>query len=430
MKRKAYSHCLLLLLPAIILFSCSGQGKAPENNLDTPHKALPASTPGTNSLLNDTAAASPRIIKSARARAYTGPNTDTAQVSQYIRCMLQDRSGNLWFGTVGDGVCRYDGKTLTYYTPAEGFGGVSVQGMAEDKNGNIWFGTEGGLSKYDGTRFIHFSEKDGLSSRHVFSLLIDRSENIWVGTAKGLCCCNVSALSNKGTETFSVFPIPESGTGLEIKSILEDRAGHIWFAANGAGAYCYDPSVPGRKLLAHVTEKDGLGNNKVHCILQDKNENIWFSTLGGGLCRYDPHALSVAGSGPFTCYTDEKGSNEVWKLFEAGTGTLWISTRGSVRCFDPLALLRPGGKLFTVFGAEYGLTNCCVQSIYEDRMGNLWFGSGAGLFRLNKHRLSHSCNQNKCGHNLQIEQQLKEHRSQLSKTFVNVTKKGPWPLQF
>ena len=37
-----------------------------------------------------------------------------------VRSMLQDRDGNLWFGTDGGGVSRFDGKTWTTFTVADG----------------------------------------------------------------------------------------------------------------------------------------------------------------------------------------------------------------------------------------------------------------------------------------------------------------------
>lgn len=58
------------------------------------------------------------------------------QISQYIRRMLQDRDGNIWFGTNGDGVCRYDGKTLRYFNHGDGFKGEAVRGMLQ----RIWLG--------------------------------------------------------------------------------------------------------------------------------------------------------------------------------------------------------------------------------------------------------------------------------------------------
>jgi ligand-binding sensor domain-containing protein len=38
-------------------------------------------------------------------------------VSQYIRSIFQDSKGNLWFGTIGDGVVRYDKKLAILFNP-------------------------------------------------------------------------------------------------------------------------------------------------------------------------------------------------------------------------------------------------------------------------------------------------------------------------
>ena len=80
------------------------------------------------------------------------PNID-AQISAFVRRIFQDKSGNLWFGTNGDGVIRYDGDSLEYFSINEGFGGVAVRGIVEDKKGNVWFVTNGGVTKYDGESF-------------------------------------------------------------------------------------------------------------------------------------------------------------------------------------------------------------------------------------------------------------------------------------
>ena len=41
--------------------------------------------------------------------------SETTQVSQYIRRIFQDKAGNIWFGTNDDGVVRCDGKSLHYF---------------------------------------------------------------------------------------------------------------------------------------------------------------------------------------------------------------------------------------------------------------------------------------------------------------------------
>ena len=67
-----------------------------------------------------------------------------------VHVMLQDRAGDLWFATTGEGVYRYDGKSFTQFTQKDGLSNNTVYSMLEDASGNIWFGTDAGISRYDG----------------------------------------------------------------------------------------------------------------------------------------------------------------------------------------------------------------------------------------------------------------------------------------
>jgi ligand-binding sensor domain-containing protein len=86
-------------------------------------------------------------------------------VREFVRTIHQDKKGNYWFGTNGDGIIRYDGQILEKIT----IEGISpyfrVLEIVEDKAGNIWFGTSEGLIKYDGEKFTTFSKKEGLLAR-------------------------------------------------------------------------------------------------------------------------------------------------------------------------------------------------------------------------------------------------------------------------
>ena len=37
-----------------------------------------------------------------------------------VRSILEDSKGNYWFGSWEEGVCRFDGKSLTYFTVNDG----------------------------------------------------------------------------------------------------------------------------------------------------------------------------------------------------------------------------------------------------------------------------------------------------------------------
>ena len=102
--------------------------------------------------------------------------------------ILQDKVGNIWFGTVGGGISKFDGKHFTNYTAAQGFAGNAVTSMIQDKNGNIWFGTLGkGVNKYDGQNFTNYTSEQGLSDNDILGIAEDTVRQIiWFATKQGL----------------------------------------------------------------------------------------------------------------------------------------------------------------------------------------------------------------------------------------------------
>jgi len=315
-----------------------------------------------------------------------GPNYDTSLVGQYIRCIFQDSKGNYWFGPTGQSVVRYDEKSLTYFSKEDFFYGNdhvktdygnSVHAIAEDKNGNIWFGTEYGVVKYNGTTFRSYTEKDGLShlyvSRH--SILVDQSGNIWLGTPGGVFRYNPIA-DNLGAPCFSRFDILPS---FHVKDIMEDHDGNIWFASQDRGVFRFDPRYSDKpeKAIKNITAKEGLGDNYVY---------FWF-TMKDGICRYDARPNESNGqTNTFTEYTtkDGLGGNQVWGLLIEESGIIWITARGSTTRFDPTVSISDS-KAFTVFTEADGI-NCCVQSMYQDQSGKMWWGTGQGLYRFDGKR--------------------------------------------
>jgi len=310
--------------------------------------------------------------------------------SKDVRRIFEDRAGNLWFGTNGDGVYRYDpsaahgaSRSLSYYSTQEGLSGMDVRCIAEDKKGNLWFGTDAGVSEFDGKHFANFTMKESKTDNDTWSILIDRKGTVWVATTGGVFRCNASA---GGSKTFTPFPILAAverdfsrwpaGTKL-IWDIKEDRAGNIWFATNGRGVYRYDG-----KKLSNISQKDGLCSNFVNSILEDRKGNLWFATQHEGVSRYDPSAASGIGK-PFTNFTYKDGlcSKEVWTMTQDKTGNIWLSARGSLCRYD--------GRSFKDFTSLEGLqprafvqsVRNYVQNIFEDRKGTLWLGCSGGLYR-------------------------------------------------
>ncbi|MBS1648013.1 MAG: hypothetical protein JST67_11795 [Bacteroidetes bacterium] len=77
-----------------------------------------------------------------------------------VLSMLQDKKGNVWFGSNGGGMYVQNEKEHTYFTTKNGLCNNIVKGILEDAEGTIWIGTKnGGLCKYNGKIFVDFFNK-------------------------------------------------------------------------------------------------------------------------------------------------------------------------------------------------------------------------------------------------------------------------------
>lgn len=305
---------------------------------------------------SDTSKPDVTVVKNFKSVGLS-PDSDNTLVSQYIRSIFQDSKGNFWFGTVGEGVVRYDEKTLTYFSNPDGFINNSVFAINEDKHENLWFGTDQGVSKYDGKTFSNY--RLGLTE----SILVDKSGSIWMGTQGGVFLYDSTTDSEDG-QGFSLF---QQLPSMNVTDIMEDKGGNIWFASSNNGVFRYDG-----KTITPIAEKEELGRSYAGGMAQDNSGNMWF-TMKGGICQYDGKTFISLTT------KDGLGGSEVWGIYIEKFGIIWITARGSTTRYDPsINISNP--KAFTVFTEVDGI-NCCVQSMYQDKSGNMWWGTGQGLYR-------------------------------------------------
>ena len=288
--------------------------------------------------------------------------------------VFEDRCKNLWFST-NSGVSKYNGNLFTYFTEAEGLSKNIVYSIAKDKTGNLWLGTlGGGISKYDGKSFAHYTPKEGLPSDHVFCVYSDKDENVWIGTDGG----GVSKFDGK---SFVNYTEKEGLCSNRVFCILQDTKGNMWFGTYGGGVSKFD----GKSFTTYSLEQ-GLSSNEVISIFQDKDENIWIASDGGGIFRLTFDTLAAADKISdlqlkpdfvITSFTRNEGllSNSVSSIFQDKKGTIWFGTGGG-------GVLRYDGETFTHFTKNEGLCNDYVLSILQDKDDNIWFGTRFGLSKL------------------------------------------------
>jgi len=115
-------------------------------------------------------------------------------LTAHINVLFVDRRGQVWAGTEGDGIIRFDPGTRRWSEYALRSGDPmsvafnTVYAIAEDTNGGIWAGTDSGLCLFEADRdeWTRPAEDAGLSGRPVFSVVPDDQGNIWMSSEKDL----------------------------------------------------------------------------------------------------------------------------------------------------------------------------------------------------------------------------------------------------
>ncbi len=285
-----------------------------------------------------------------------------------VQCGLQDKAGNLWFGTSDDGLYKYDGKSFNQFLVSNGLNSNSVYSLLEDKEGKIWIGTDAGLCIYDGKTFAKIEiplsktlppnkNKFNSNSHRVYNIMQAKSGKIWFVTIDGVYIYD--------GKSFTPFLINDAANGYmtsndKVERIIEDKEGNVWLGGRtNEGVFRYDgKSITNLKPMDLF--QDGpkpKAHNWGWPQFQDKNGNIWFSNWGGAY-RYDGKT--------FTSFTKTNGlPSNITRIIEDKKGNLWFGASDGLRRYD--------GKTFTYY--KDGLINPWIWEILEDKTGNIWVGT-------------------------------------------------------
>lgn len=297
----------------------------------------------------------------------------------FIRSMYKDRSGNLWIGTLGNGLNKvnlkpkkfqhYHKKINNPYSLSENY----VRALCEDGQGNLWVGVlVGGLNRFDkstGSFYRYKRSPGGINDDNVWSLCFDEKRNcLWIGTNNGLNRLDLA------TQKFTAYvhdrSDPYSISENTVRSIFIDSRDNLWVGTEG-GLNRLDAKT---EQFIHYMRGDGnsISDNTVWHIREDRKGNIWLAT-NDGLNKYDPAANT------FTVFRKEPGNsksishNGIRTLHIDSKGVLWIGTQNGLNKFDEAS------RSFTRYNETHGLPNPFIYAIQEDKAGHLWISTNKGI---------------------------------------------------
>ena len=104
-----------------------------------------------------------------------------------IRTVVEDRAGNVWIGTQGDGLYRINDREQTHFGRREGLTSEYIQSLYVGEGGTLWIGTlGGGLNRFKDGKFASFTTKGGLVNDTLGFITQDGRGNLWCGSLAGV----------------------------------------------------------------------------------------------------------------------------------------------------------------------------------------------------------------------------------------------------
>ncbi|MBX3242655.1 MAG: helix-turn-helix domain-containing protein [Chitinophagaceae bacterium] len=355
-------------------------------------------------------------------------NLKTNVRDQNIKCLLLDRSGVLWVGTMGHGIYKYhirndrfhpvlpnmsiqrittlnndmlyvqgwsSAKLLTPQgeertNPVEPVisDGLAFTNVIQEKTGGYWLYWNGQKKIYRYTAdkklaTVYDEAVNTTATEQLQPFIQDSRHRIWVCGANGTL-----ARIDPATGKLSKFVVNTgqyTGTAAltQTNAFYEDRQGIFWLGTEHGFArleFTNDTSSPGVKWFKNIPgNHNSLSYNYVSWFMDDPADNdyLWICTKGGGLNRMQKS------TGKFIHYTTKQGlpNDVVYGILADNTGNIWGSTNRGIFCMLAAKEENDLPPVFRVFSTSDGLQadEFNTNALAKLSNGDLAFGGVNGL---------------------------------------------------
>lgn len=207
--------------------------------------------------------------------------TLSGQLPKRINCLLLDRNGHLWTGTLGG--LYLDNKKFDP-TGKIDFGSDWVNKIVEDKQGRKWVATfRGGLTLMwykDGWLSKHFF-KPGDNASNIRDMALSDGRWLWFACDDGLGCVDTWKKEIKVSDIKLFNTKNHSLAGDQAVTVYVSRSGLIYVGIAGRGLCSYRFDGKELKLEKVYDVTNGLITNTATSMLEDKYGNLWVTQEEG-----------------------------------------------------------------------------------------------------------------------------------------------------
>ncbi len=291
-------------------------------------------------------------------------------------------SNSLWVSCIDQGLLVFNTTTrhfskvfqVNQFTP-----GNTTQSLYQSKNGIIWFYTEKKLQK------LNLAENK--FSFYPFSAAFNRGNE--TGVAESFITANkklfIGSYYNGSFYAYNLqsakinrYALPNGEKKYDVGGLIKDAGGNIWMATT-RGVFIFNPLTDKISALAAASgNKDAL-KSRCRAIAFDRENNAWISG-GNGLIRYNMVTKNVYVFNTDNSKVNRLPTNNIYTVYCDAGGNTWIGTN----TFG-LGCLKKGDSSFTFFnttGNKKNIQENC-SSITADSAGQIIFTlDNEGLFVL------------------------------------------------
>jgi signal transduction histidine kinase/ligand-binding sensor domain-containing protein len=313
--------------------------------------------------------------------------------------IVADAVGNLWIGTLGDGLWRIDPRqerapeVESLSLRSETSSSTAITTLFCDREGAIWVGTESGLYRFARRTLTTIA---GLSQVRALAATSDGS--VWIGTSSGLY-----RSSEQRRPLYDAVPVPG---GPIITALHAADDGALWVATNNG-------VVRLKNDRAETINTNGPFLNRTYSIVSDRSGAVWVCDESHGVFVWtrahpqtlvrDPRLGPCMRVTAVPTRTDRIRIQGPAGVVEAGidgylgaAGDISQSLDRAPVPADPHArvlswtadsvVVSVAGSPFNV-GLTNGLPKTRIVSALTDLDGNVWIGTLAGIVRVSRAEL-------------------------------------------
>lgn len=228
-------------------------------------------------------------------------------------CFLLDKSGRIWVGTEGSGLCLYDVQNDCFKSVHKEYNlpGDMVGSIEEDNNGNLWLGTNQGLARLtiignEKGRVRIFTVADGLADNFFNqNASFHRNGTFYFGCSRGIISFHSEVVREKHSDiSLCITDILINGTSLEqipekqrkrISSFTADFTKHLTIPASYSNfTICFASltyNQPQQNKYAYRLQ----GFDSDWHYVNAANRNAYFSNLNPGKYLFQLRATNENG---------------------------------------------------------------------------------------------------------------------------------------